>query len=188
MERQTICLHPATPLLECRSNSSPVLRKKESGFTLTELMVTIVILALLTAAALPSFRPFIVGQRIKSASFDIMSTLMLARSEAIKRNTNVLVTPASGSWLNGWAVSVGGTTLSQQAALGNGLAIACYSPGPTVTPCVTLTYASNGRILPGSTAPSIQLSSTDPNANAAVTTRCIGIDLSGRPNSKKGNC
>ena len=155
--------------------------RKNRGFTMVELMFTVMILAILSAAALPSFRSFIVGQRIKSASFDLMSTLIMARSEAIKRNTNVGVTPTGGSWQNGWTVAVGGTTLSQQSALGNGVAAACYSSG-TVAACTALTYQNNGRL--SGTAPSIQLSSTD----ASIDTRCIGIDLSGRPNSKKGNC
>jgi type IV fimbrial biogenesis protein FimT len=156
------------------------------GFTLIEMMVTVIVLAILTAAALPSFRSFIAGQRIKSASFDIMSSMMLARSEAIKRNADVDVKPVSGSWLNGWtvAVSASGATLSKQSALSSALTITCYSGAATVTPCPTVTYNSNGRLSIGA-APAIQLSST---STTGIATRCIGIDLSGRPNSKKAGC
>jgi len=159
-------------------------QNKANGFTLIELMVTIVILAILTTAGLPSFQSFITGQRVKSASFDIMSSLIFARSEAIKRNANVTITPSNNNWQYGWTVNAGATTLNTQSALGNGLNISCYANGTAVTPCPTLTYNNNGR-LAGFSAPAIQLSSANGN-NAS--TRCINVDLSGRPSSKKGGC
>ncbi len=160
---------------------------RNRGFTLVELMFTVVVLAIITAAALPSFRSFIVGESIKSSSFDIMAALVLARSEALKRNTNVDVTPISGNWQNGWTVAVNGTTLNQRAALKPGVNVACYSGTSTVTPCPTVTYNNSGRLAGGVTGatPSIALNSTE---TSSVTTRCITVDLTGRPYSKKASC
>lgn len=162
---------------------------QERGFTMIELMATVVILAILTAAALPSLRSFIVGQRIKTASFDVMSSLIMARSEAIKRNANVDVAPVNGSWSSGWHVVFpsGSTTyLNNHIALGTGLAITCYS-GAASGVCPTITYNGNGRIS-GATAPSVQITANDASTATGFATRCINIDLSGRPNSKKANC
>lgn len=162
--------------------------RKDRGFTMIELMATVAVLAILTLVALPSYRTFVVGQGIKSASFDIMATLMLARSEAIKRNTNVAVTPISGSWQNGWTVAAGTTTLTQRAALKTGVSVACSdASGNPVTPCPVLTYNNSGRLAAGTvtSAPSIVLSSAE---TTGVATRCISVDLTGRPYSKKVSC
>lgn len=160
---------------------------RERGFTMIELMTTVLVFAILATAALPSFRSFIVGQRIKSASFDIMSALIAARSEAIMRNTNVNISPNTGSppnsnsWLNGWTVTAGATILKQQNPLGSGMAVTCYN-GVTQVSCQNITYAGNGRLLVA--APSIQITTND----ASNATRCIGIDLTGRPRSVKATC
>lgn len=159
-----------------KPDSRPILQTKLSGFTLVELLITITIAAILASLAVPSFREFIAGQRIRTASFDIMSTLVLARSEAIKRNTNVTIAPAGGTWTNGWSVAVGGTTLNQQDAL-PGLTITCTGD------CDPVTYTNNGRFPAGATATSFEISST-----SSTSVRCISIDLGGRPNSKTGAC
>lgn len=155
-----------------------------SGFTLVELLITIVIVAILASVAVPSYREFVAGQRIKTASFDIMSALTLARSEAIKRAAPVTAAPAGGTWTNGWSVTAAdGTVLLQQTALPS-LSIICKSgsPGATVTcPAGGLAYAGNGRLT--AATPSFEIGST-----SSSVVRCITVDLSGRPNSKAGAC
>lgn len=163
--------------------------RKERGFTMVELMITVLVLAILTTVGLPAYRSFVVSQRIKSASFDLIASLSMARSEAIKRNVSVDVTPTGGSWLNGWTLVLSGTatTLNNKQALGSGLSISCFSGSNPVTPCPTVTYNSSGR-LTGASAPAIQITSNDASTAAGFAMRCISIDLSGRPNSKKASC
>ena len=72
-------------------------RLQSAGFTLIELMIVIAITAILTALAVPSFSVTLDNQRISGAAEAVLSDLRWARSEAIKRNTEVRVTFTSGS-------------------------------------------------------------------------------------------
>jgi len=81
---------------------------KQSGFTLIELMVVISILAILLGIGVPSFRATIEGNRITTVANDLVGALQFARSEAVKRGTNVTLCSSSdqatcsGGWVNGW--------------------------------------------------------------------------------------
>ncbi len=59
------------------------------GFTAIELMVTVAILAVLTALAAPSFTSLLDKWRVRSAAEALQSTLYFARSEAIKRGGGI---------------------------------------------------------------------------------------------------
>jgi type IV fimbrial biogenesis protein FimT len=84
--------------------------QRVGGFTLPELLIVVTVLGVLLAAGAPRLGDFMRNQRVRTASFDLFSSLVLARSEAITRNTRVAVEPAGGSWSNGWTVSeLGGT-------------------------------------------------------------------------------
>ncbi|MEP5568050.1 MAG: GspH/FimT family pseudopilin [Halioglobus sp.] len=74
-----------------------------AGFTLVELMIVLVLLAVLLGVAVPSFRDFITNQRLRATSNDLRIALMTARSEAVKRNRSMQVTP-DGSWSAGWEI------------------------------------------------------------------------------------
>jgi type IV fimbrial biogenesis protein FimT len=58
----------------------------QSGFTLLELMITVAILAILAALALPSFQSVLEGRRLVGAAENLFADLQFARSESIKRN------------------------------------------------------------------------------------------------------
>jgi type IV fimbrial biogenesis protein FimT len=142
----------------------------QRGFTLIELMVTISVAAILLAIVVPSFRTFTQSQRVKAGSFDLYSTLMFARSEAVKRRTNVTITANGGNWNDGWEVSDGSTPpLRKQDSL----------KGLTITSNVTiLTYRTDGR-LDSDSAKYLKLAATGSSAAG----RCITIDPVGMPRS-----
>lgn len=144
-------------------------RNHRSGFTLIETMVVVAILGILATLAAPSFTQFIEGQRAKSAAADLYMALARTRSEALKRNTNVTLSPKSGGWKNGWEIP----GIEDHGAIGGNLAIT----GPD-----DVTYRSSGRISGG----------TDVEFGIAgdysLSSRCVYLDLSGRPAVKEGGC
>lgn len=89
------------------------------GFTLMELLITIMIVSILSAVAVPAMREFSVRANVSSNTNDIVVALALARSEAVKRGRNVSVIATGGSWTNGWTVetTVGGEVLSRHEAV-----------------------------------------------------------------------
>lgn len=141
---------------------------RSAGFTFVELMLTVAVVGVLTAVALPSLNVLITNQRVRGVTSDLVASLIYARSEAIKRNAQVSVAPNAGGWAAGWTVQVGGTALRAQDAL----------TGITTTgPVGNVTYRGNGR-LPGSSQILFTFRSS---VMSGVTMRCVVIDASGRP-------
>jgi len=64
-------------------------QQKQSGFTLIELMVVVIVLGVLASIALPSFQSTLERRRLIGASENLFADLQYARSEAIKRNLNI---------------------------------------------------------------------------------------------------
>jgi type IV fimbrial biogenesis protein FimT len=81
--------------------------------TMIELLITVVILAILMAIAVPSFRNASLGSQLSAAANNLLASVQLARSEAIKRNTAVTLCAsadgescAAGGWEQGWFVTI----------------------------------------------------------------------------------
>jgi type IV fimbrial biogenesis protein FimT len=63
--------------------------RRTSGFTLLELMLTLAVVGVIVALAIPNFREFILNSRLTGAANDLLASTQLARSEAIKRQRTV---------------------------------------------------------------------------------------------------
>ena len=64
-------------------------KAKNAGFTLIELIATVSIATILASIAVPSFSKMIERNRITTGTNELISSLILARSEALKRSINV---------------------------------------------------------------------------------------------------
>ena len=69
----------------------------QRGFTLIELLITISILGVLMAVALPNLRSFVVSNRLSSDVNNFIGFINYARSEAIVRNQSVLICPKNNA-------------------------------------------------------------------------------------------
>jgi len=139
-----------------------------AGFTLIEMVITIMLAGVLTTMALPYYRNLILNQSVKTAASDLQIAFLFARSEALKRGADILVVPGSSDWKNGWSVQLADTTVVRsQPALNPQLASIAGT---------TVTYGSDGHV---SAAPGPLVFRV--SGNRAVTARCVVLDLSGRP-------
>lgn len=85
---------------------------KQSGATLLELIVVLAVSAILLGIGISGLTALSGSSRLVSATNELVSSLHLARSEAIKRNSRVVMCTsatgtscaASGGWQQGWLV------------------------------------------------------------------------------------
>jgi len=68
-----------------------MLRKKQSGFTLIEMMIVLAVLAIMAAIAIPNFMSLLPGMRLNGAARQVMGDLMAARMKAVKLNQRTKV-------------------------------------------------------------------------------------------------
>ena len=81
--------------------------RRQDGFTLVELMVTIAIMAILVAIAVPNLRRFLVQSGLESTALDLRGAVSRARGEAIARGTFVTFGQRTGSdWIGGYQLFV----------------------------------------------------------------------------------
>lgn len=84
--------------------------KQNSGVSLIELLVTLSVFAILLSVGVPSFNQFATNSRLNSYINSMHSNLALVRSEAIKRNSRVVICKSAdgsscsntGGWDQGW--------------------------------------------------------------------------------------
>lgn len=87
--------------------------RAQSGMTLTELIIVMLIASVLMAIGIPSYRYVTYSNRVSSEVNALLGDLQYARSEAVKEGQMVTVCPANTgatacangtSWQNGWIV------------------------------------------------------------------------------------
>jgi len=126
--------------------------KKDRGFTLIELMVTLAVAAILLTVGVPSMRDLIRNNRLAGATNTFVSSLNVVRSEAVKQGRNATLCVSSDTanaaptctgetnWRLGWVAWVDSDADGALDSPGEILRI--VEPLPT-TLTVTLSTAVN---------------------------------------------
>ena len=150
--------------------------RKHKGFTLIELLTVLSIVAILAALAAPSYREMIAKQRERSTASELLSGLMQARSEAVKRNVPVTLKPVdAAAWQKGWSIP-------DPANAGKNIDVRGAISGATITGPASVIFMSNGRVS-GAAAPKFSIT-----ADGTTEAKCVVTDLSGRPYKLKTAC
>lgn len=167
---------------------------EQRGFSLIELIVTMIVLAIAASIALPNLTQFIVRQRVSGQASELLNALAYARSEASKINNNVVVIPATNAasgWSNGWCVgpsSLADCNNNNAAVLKNYPAVAgnVSITSPYLQATNKLTFRRDGTLLSGLSAQSFKITSESLEAsdNAA---RCITLNALGKASMTKVN-
>lgn len=149
--------------------------RRIQGFTVIELMITLVVIAIILSFAIPGFTSMISSNAIASQTNHFSSAISLARSEAIKRNVSVMVCKRSGNacstssqWESGWIIFA---DADADDALDSGEEIRLiealksnYTLRPSISNLNWLSFQSDGRV------------ETNTGTFAGVTFRLCGPD------------
>jgi len=105
-------------------------RLHEEGVTLIEMLAALMVLAILIAAGIPAMGEFIANNRMAAAVNDVVASLNLARSEAVKRRANVTICASSdGAGCSGAATAGDGWIVFRDCSAGEpGSPAGCGAP------------------------------------------------------------
>jgi type IV fimbrial biogenesis protein FimT len=169
--------------------------KGQTGFTLTEVLVVVAIVAILLSIGVPSYRYITNAYRMSAEMNSLVGDLMYARAEAIKEGQSVAICVSSDgqncsgatNWQNGWIVfpdPTGGGSADVPASI---LHVQASFTGATpdalvpVNPISSIIFNREGFAVgaPGNVAfGGNQFTLHDPTVNAAWT-RCLFINPQG---------
>ena len=130
------------------------------GFTIIELMVALVVVAILAVVAAPGFGEYFAAQRVKGAAEELLTDMQFARMESVQKNAQVTFAMSA----SGYTITRGGNTV-KSVSLGSGTTVSGGSTLQAVfDPVRAMATISNG--------PSVTI------ANGG-TSRTLRVDING---------
>jgi type IV fimbrial biogenesis protein FimT len=165
--------------------------RRSAGFTVVELLVTVVVLSILLALAVPAFRSFMQNDQQWVQQNNLVLALNAARSEAIKQDSSVQVcgstdgaTCTNTPWNQGWIVLPTVNPFNPAAAPKALQVVGALPPGTTLNEAngnLTLTFLSSGVLNTALlAAPGAPVAFKMCDARGAAHARYLEVGLMGR--------
>jgi type IV fimbrial biogenesis protein FimT len=172
-------------------------KRRNLGFTMLELVMVIMIIGILAAIGIPSFKYVTTSNRMTTEVNGLLGDMQFARSEAIKEGQYVTVctssngtgcTGSSGTaWQNGWIVFVDTTPPTKTVPAGEIPLRVQPKFSSTDTFTATTFYAATfnreGYAPTGATA-TLTVNLHD-STNTSQWTRCLAITTVGAPSTER---
>lgn len=139
----------------------------KNGYTLIELAVVSTIVGILSTVAIPSMSSVIKSNRLVTTANHLTSTFKFARSEAVKRESDILLVASNGEW----AVQLNGETL---------MTFKSKYASVAVRGLADMTIRATGE------TSSINITIED--GDSETVDRCFSVLVSGQSQLTKGGC
>ena len=169
--------------------------KGTSGFTLVELLVTIAIVAILLAIGLPSFQGSLRSNRLATATNELMASISLARTEAIRSTHQGRICASSNGatcsndWNQGWLVWADLNDNNSPDAAERVRVTQANPQLAIATAPVTdeIRFDSRGRLI-GNNPATFTLRPSDCPSGGQRLQRTLSMTVVGQVNATTGNC
>jgi type IV fimbrial biogenesis protein FimT len=177
--------------------------RRNAGFTLTEFVIVMVIVAILAAIAIPSYKYVTTSNRMSAEVNLLLGDMQFARSEAIKQGMPITICIANSTgtgclgsgtiaWQNGWIVFTD-TNSNQTLNTAAGEVVLRWQPAFTSTDTFRsssnalwyLTFNRSG-YAPTNLPTPAYISLHDSTGNTQWT-RCLAVTVIGSPSTEKYN-
>jgi prepilin-type N-terminal cleavage/methylation domain-containing protein len=105
------------------------IERSDRGFTLIELLVTVAVIGVIAVIGVPGINALLENNRVTAHTNRLVSSMHLARSEAVKRNDEVTLCSSKdgatcdGKWVDGWIVKTKTEVLQVVGAPGKAIKV-----------------------------------------------------------------
>lgn len=162
--------------------------KRNHGFTLIELMITLIVMGVVIFIAVPNFADLIRNNRITTSSNELVIAMQIARSEAVKRSDEVTVCARASdgsqtcsgdanTWAQGWLVWHDGEVVRSWSPLSDDLQVNAGN--------ASITFDSQGFSTGAGTSNYALEPDGCPTGEDRMT---VSVGPTGRPDSNRSQC
>lgn len=163
--------------------------RRSTGFTLVELMITIAIVAILAALALPSFQGVIRSNRVATTTNEFTAFVSYARSEAMRNSRGAVLCASAdgatcgGTWAQGWLLFSDRNSNGTLQAEDPVLRVSDPREGVDLTMASSaLRFDPRGRLIGG-----IQQMQLKPVSHS-IPVKCVTVRASGQASVRQDAC
>lgn len=153
------------------------MKKIHTGFTLIELMIALSVVAILVTVGIPNFSSMLQNNRLATQTNLFIADLNYARSESIKRNSTIDLSPSEDGWDSGWNISV-----ASSDELLRSTELSAQSIAITPNDNTTLSFTNSGNL--GGEISCFTIS----DAHSDNHNRIVKIETTGRVAISDGEC